>query len=98
LTAFLDDEPAAEQVKKLLAQGAAEKHKLLLIVLNWGELYYNAMRKSSQDDAEQRPERLPRCRLTLLACARTSHLALQAAVYKASHKMSYADCFAAALS
>ena len=52
LIAFFEDEPAAEAVEKLLVQ-AADKHKLLLSVVNWGEIYYNTMREVSQEAAEQ---------------------------------------------
>src|SRR5438132_710170 len=45
LIAFFEDEPAAEEVEKLLHQAADEKHKLLLCVVNWGEIYYNTMRE-----------------------------------------------------
>ncbi len=40
LTAFFNDEPAAEEVGKLLIKAADGKHKLLLSVINWGEIYY----------------------------------------------------------
>ena len=36
--AFLHDEPAAEEVEKLLAKSAEDKHKRLLCVVNWGEI------------------------------------------------------------
>ncbi len=47
LIAFFEDEPAAEAVEKILEQAAAEKHKLLMSVVNWGEIYYNTMREVS---------------------------------------------------
>ena len=53
LIAFFEDEPAAEQVEKVLAQAAADKHELLLSVVNWGEIYYNTMREVSQEAAER---------------------------------------------
>jgi len=52
LIAFFEDEPAAEQVEKLLTQASAERHKLLLSVVNWGEIYYNTMRELSPEAAE----------------------------------------------
>jgi Cu/Ag efflux pump CusA len=48
LIAFFEDEPAAEAVEKLLTQAVAEKHKLLLSVVNWGEIYYSVMRGASE--------------------------------------------------
>ena len=54
LIAFFEDEPAAEEVEKLLVKAEAGTHKLLLSVVNWGEIYYNTMRKVSQEAAEQK--------------------------------------------
>ena len=58
LIAFFEDEPAAEEVEKLLHQAADEKHKLLLCVVNWGEIYYNTMREVSQEAAEQKAQEI----------------------------------------
>ena len=33
---------------------AAEKHKLLMSVVNWGEIYYNTRREVSEAAAEQK--------------------------------------------
>ena len=58
LIAFFEDEPAAEAVEKLLQQAADEKHKLLMSVVNWGEVYYNTMREVSQQAAEQKAQEI----------------------------------------
>jgi ribonuclease VapC len=97
LIAFLEDEPAAEQVEKLLAQAAAEKHKLLLSVVNWGEIYYNTMREVSQEAAEQQARAIAALPIDIVGVGDDLTLARQAAIYKATHRMAYADCFAAAL-
>ena len=97
LIAFFEDEPAAEQVEKLLAQAAAEKHKLLLSVVNWGEIYYNTMREVSQEAAEQKAREISTLPIDIVGVGDDLALARQAAIYKATHKMAYADCFAAAL-
>jgi predicted nucleic acid-binding protein len=97
LMAFFEDEPAAEQVEKLLAQAAADKHKLLLSVVNWGEIYYNTMREVSQEAAEQKAREIATLPIDIVGVAEDLRLARQAAIFKATHKMSYADCFAAAL-
>ena len=97
LIAFFEDEPAAEQVEKLLAQASAEKHKLLLSVVNWGELYYNTMREVSQEGAEQQARAIATLPIDIVGVGDDLALARQAAIYKATHKMAYADCFAAAL-
>ncbi len=97
LIAFFEDEPAAEQVEKLLAQAAAEKHKLLMSVVNWGEIYYNTMREVSQESAEQQSRAIAALPIDIVSVGDDLALARQAAIFKATHKMSYADCFAAAL-
>jgi len=97
LIAFFEDEPAAEQVEKLLHQAAGEKHRLLLSVVNWGEIYYNTMRKVSQQAAEQKAEEIASLPIQIVGVGEDLALAKQAAILKATRKMSYADCFAAAL-
>ena len=97
LIAFFEDEPAADVVEKLLQQAADEKHKLLLSVVNWGEVYYNTMREVSQEAAEQKAQEIAALPIDIIGVSDDLALAKQAAVFKARHKMSYADCFAAAL-
>jgi uncharacterized protein with PIN domain len=97
LIAFLEDEPAADAVEKLLAQAVAEKHKLLLSVVDWGEIYHNTMRKVSQEAAEQQARAIATLPIEIVGVGDDLTIARQAAIYKATHKMAYADCFAAAL-
>jgi len=97
LIAFFEDEPAAEAVEKLLAQAAAEKHKLLLSVVNWGEIYYNTMREVSQEAAEQQARDLAALPIDIVGVGDDLQLVREAAKLKATKKMAYADCFAAAL-
>ncbi len=97
LIAFFQDEPAAEEIEKLLAKGEAGMHKLLLSVVNWGEIYYNTMRKTSQAEAEQVVKEIAGMPVEIVPVEADLDLARQAAIFKATHKMSYADCFAAAL-
>lgn len=97
LIAFFEDEPAAALVEKVLEQAAADKHSLLLSVVNWGEIYYNTMREISQEAAEQNARAIATLPIDIIGLDDDLVLARQAAIYKATHKMSYADCFAAAL-
>ena len=97
LIAFFEDEPAAEEVEKLLHQAADERHKLLLSVMNWGEVYYNTMREVSQEAAEQKAQEIASLPIDIVGMDDDLALARQAAIFKATHKMAYADCFAAAL-
>ncbi|HMP75365.1 MAG TPA: type II toxin-antitoxin system VapC family toxin [Kiritimatiellia bacterium] len=97
LIAFLEDEPAAERVEQVLTQAAADRHKLLMSVVNWGEIYYNTMREVSQAAAEQQARAIAVLPIQLVDVSADLTLVRQAAIYKATCKMSYADCFAAAL-
>jgi ribonuclease VapC len=97
LIAFLEDEPAANDVEKLLQQATQGKQKLLMSVLNWGEVYYNTMREVSQEAAEQQAQEIAALPIDVIGVGDDLTLARQAAIFKARHKMSYADCFAAAL-
>ena len=97
LLAFFEDEPAAEEVEKLLAEADHGTHTLLLSVVNWGEVYYSTMRKVSQKAAEQKATEIAVLPIELVPVEADLHLARQAAIYKASGKLAYADAFAAAL-
>ena len=95
LMALFNEEPAADAVEKLLAQAATEKHKLLMSVVNWGEIYYSVMRGASPAMAEQKVREIAAMPVEIIpADQQQTH---QAAIYKATCKMSYADCFGAAL-
>ena len=81
----------------MLAQAAVEKHKLLLSVVNWGEIYYNTMREISQEAAEQKAREIAALPVEIVGVSDDLEVARQAAIFKAMYKMSYADCFAAVL-
>jgi ribonuclease VapC len=97
LMAFLQDEPAAGEVEKLLLKAAEDKHKLLLSVVNWGEIYYAIARAEGEAVAEQKVADLATLAIELVPVNDDLQLVRQAAKFKASKKMAYADCFAAAL-
>ena len=97
LMAFLHDEPAAHEVEKLLIKAAAETHKLLLCVVNWGEIYYSVARAEGVTVAEQKAADLATLAIELVPVDDDLQLVREAARLKASKKMAYADCFAAAL-
>jgi uncharacterized protein len=97
LMAFLLDEPAAAEVEKLLVRVAEEKIRLLFCVVNWGEVYYSIARAESESIAEQKMKELATLGIELVPVADDLALVREAAKMKARNKMSYADCFAAAL-
>lgn len=97
LMAFFEDEPAAEAVEELLDQASRGKHKLFLTSINWAEVYYSTMREVSQEAAEQHVQVIANLPIEIVAIGDDLKLARQAAIFKASHRISLADAFAAAL-
>ena len=95
LMAYFKDEPAGPAVEELIDKARAEKIRLLLSVVNWGEVYYGMWRAGGKEAADSAAEDLSRLPIELADA--DLHLAKQAAIYKATNKMSYADGFAAAL-
>ncbi|MBI4558264.1 MAG: type II toxin-antitoxin system VapC family toxin [Candidatus Hydrogenedentes bacterium] len=97
LMAFFNDEAGAEVVEKLLLSAESGNPKLLMTVVNWGEIYYSVMRGASQELAEETVQEIAGMPIELVPVDLDLNLVRQAATYKASKKVSYADAFAAAL-
>ncbi len=95
LLAFFKDEPAGSVVEDLIQKAAAEKVKLLLSVVNWGEVYYGMWRAGGRDAADSAAGDISRLPVEVVEAGLP--VARQAAIYKATNKMSFADAFAAAL-
>ena len=98
LMVLFNDEPGAEEVEKILLKAEKGNPRLLMSVVNWGEIYYSIMRGASQEIADSKSHEIAGMPLELVPVdARDLDLVRQAAIFKATRKMSYADCFAAAL-
>ncbi len=95
LLAFFKGEPAGETVEDLLQKAAFDHVRLLLCVVNWGEVYYGMWRASGPDAARKVAEDISRLPVEVVEA--DMQLSRQAAIFKATNKMSYADAFAAAL-
>ena len=98
LMVLFNDEPGADEVEKILLKAESGNPRLLMSIINWGEIYYSIMRGASHEIADSKSHEIAGMRIELVPVdARDLELVRQAAVFKASKKMSYADCFAAAL-
>lgn len=98
LMVLFNDEPGSEKVEKLLLKAETGTPKLLMSIVNWGEIYYSILRGASQEMADAKSHEIAGMQIELVPVdARDLELVRQAAVFKATKKMSYADCFAAAL-
>jgi uncharacterized protein len=96
LIALFNEEPAADDVEKLLHAATSGRHTLLLHVINWGEIYYTTMRRGGESAAKSIAADIGQMPITIIETAGFD-LVRQAAVFKAAKKLSYADCLGAAL-
>ena len=96
LIALFNEEPAADDVEKLLHAATSGRHTLLMHVINWGEIYYTTMRLGGESAAKSVAADIGQMPIEIVELANLD-LVRQAAIFKATKKLSYADCFAAAL-
>ena len=98
LMVLFNDEPGADEVERILLKAESGSPKLLMSVVNWGEIYYSILGGASQEMAETKAHEIAGMQIELVPVdANDLELVRQAAAFKATRKMSYADCFAAAL-
>ncbi len=95
ILAHLKDEPGAERMDEVYRSAKDSGQTLLLCAVNWGEVFYATLRTFGSERAEQVAQQIARLPIEIVPA--DLELARQAAVFKATKKMSYADCFAAAL-
>jgi len=95
LIAYFDGEEGAEEVVEIIRSARDSGRPLLLSVINWGEVYYIILRESGRDRAEEIAHLISTLPIQMIPA--DLELTKQAAEFKATKKMSYADCFAAAL-
>jgi predicted nucleic acid-binding protein len=93
--AYLEDEPAAERVADIVADAHEEGIPLLMTVVNAGEVWYIVAREASAADADASIKQLHDLGVEFVDA--DWELSKQAAYFKSKNKMSFADCFAAAL-
>ncbi len=92
---FLEREKGFEEVAQLFEECVQQDRHALLCVVNWGEVIYHALREGGEETAHLAEEAMRALPIHLVDADK--ELTLHAARLKASHKMSYADCFAVAL-
>lgn len=95
LLAYAEDEKGADAVEDILTKALDNQAEIFLSVINWGEMYYIALREGGKERAELYRETFARYPIAIVEA--NKELTLQAAHFKANHKISYADAFAAAL-
>jgi ribonuclease VapC len=93
--AYLEGEPAAEKVADHIADAHENGIPLFMSVVNAGEVWYIIAREASVGDADRSIRELRHLGIEFVDA--DWPLAHEAGGFKSKYKMSFADCFAAAL-
>jgi predicted nucleic acid-binding protein len=93
--AYLEGEPAAEKVANHIADAHDDGIPLFMSVVNAGEVWYIIAREASVSDADRSILQLRQLGIEFVDA--NWSLAHEAGGFKSKYKMSFADCFAAAL-
>lgn len=91
----LENEPGFEKVAEVFDECVAKNSEVFMCIVNWGEVIYHSLRVGGERASKLAEDAMATLPIELVEV--NKELTHQAAVLKASHKMSYADCFAAAL-
>jgi len=95
ILAYLEDEPAGQQVADIIADAHESNTPVMMTVVNAGEIWYITARETSEGDADRTILEL--AQLGIQFSEADWKLAREAARFKSKGKMSFADCFAAAI-
>lgn len=93
--AFFEDEPGADLVRGLILRAEEGSLKLLMSVVNLGEVWYSIARTTSPETADQYIREIQGMAIETVDA--DWQLTRQAAVFEAGGNIAYGDCFAAAL-
>ena len=95
IIAYLEKEKGAETMIDIFRVARDSGRTILLSVVNWGEVYYIILREAGRERADAVEHLISTLPIQIIPA--DLELAKQAAEFKSSKRMSYADCFAAAL-
>ena len=95
LMVFLEKEPGYEKIESFFTIAAEKNDYLLISSVNLGEVFYIILRECGEDKAREVEEIVQTLPIEVIDA--DWNLTREAAKLKAFKKMSYADCFAAAL-
>ena len=94
LLAYLQDEPVASRIEKLLENAGKEKCRLFLPMINLGELLYITERRGGVAKAQDTLALIRQLPIEIVSV--NEQVVFAAAHIKASCAISYADCFVVA--
>ena len=95
LVAYLWKQSGYEKVQDFLTKATGDGKRLLMTTVNLGEVYYLLLRDHGLEDADKILKIIETLPIDFVEV--DMRLAKQAAVYKATKKIPYVDCFVAAL-
>ena len=95
LLAFFGREPGHEKVQTVLVNALEKGSYLLMASVNFGEVYYIVLRRDGLEKAEEIARTIQTLPIEIVDVDLS--LAKEAGRFKVKYKISYADCFAAAL-
>lgn len=95
LLVFLEKEAGFEKVESLFVNAVEKDNYLLMASVNYGEVYYIILRECGQEEANEIEKIIKTLPIDIIDV--DLNLAREAARFKATKKISYANCFAAAL-
>ena len=93
--AYLGDEASSQEVAELIANAHENRVPMVISSVNAGEVWYILAREISESEADKAVADVVRLGIELIDT--NWPLTRIAGGFKARHRMSYADCFAAAL-
>lgn len=93
--AYFEDEPAGQKVADIIADARENGIPTKMTVVNIGEVWYILARRMSPAEADSSIAELRQLGIEFVDA--DWKLANEAARFKSKNKMSFADCFAAAL-
>jgi predicted nucleic acid-binding protein len=95
LLAFFEGGEAGQKVRDILKDAAEHDRELWLSVINWGEVLYVIERKAGKDMRDDIARLMTQMHLRIVDA--DQEITRLAAAFKARGRISYTDCFAAAL-
>jgi predicted nucleic acid-binding protein len=95
LMTFYEDRPGAGKVEDLIREALQGSRRLLMSVVNWGEVFYSVWRTNGKEAAQKVAAEIAQLPIEVVdATLELTHLAAQ---IRAQYRLPYADCFAASL-
>jgi predicted nucleic acid-binding protein len=93
--AYFEDEPSGKEVEDIIADARENRTPMMMSVVNAGEVWHIIAREVSEAVADSKIAELRRLGVEFINA--DWMLASEAARFKSKHRISFADCFAAAL-